>query len=61
MTLTPDRLYRVGVALVALIAYFLPSGAWPLVIAVIAAFVGPGVSQLHERTRRDLEQLRDAS
>lgn len=38
----PVRLYAIGGALVALGAYFIPSGAWPLVIALLAAVLGLG-------------------
>lgn len=39
----PVRLYSIAAALVALGAYFIPSGAWPLVLALVAAVVGGGV------------------
>lgn len=38
----PVRLYSVAVAAVALAAYFVPTDAWPLVLALIAAVLGTG-------------------
>lgn len=56
----PVRIYSVLVAVVALVGYFAPSGAWPLVTAVLAATLGQQVrnrvwsGESHERT---MEQL----
>lgn len=38
----PVRLYATAAALAALGTYFVPSGAWPLVLGVIAALLGTG-------------------
>lgn len=38
----PVRLYSVLAAAVALGVYFLPSGAWPLVLGLVAAVLGVG-------------------
>lgn len=38
----PVRLYSIAMAAVALGAYFLPTNAWPLVLALIAAVLGVG-------------------
>lgn len=40
----PVRLYAILTAAVALAAYFLPSGAWPLVAALGAAALGIGAA-----------------
>lgn len=39
----PVRCYSVLMALCSLAAYFVPSGAWPLLLAVFAATLGQGV------------------
>ena len=41
-TRNPVRLYSIATAGVALGAYFLPSGAWPLVLGLVAAVIGAG-------------------
>lgn len=38
----PVRLYSICTAAAALAAYFLPSGAWPLVLGLAAAILGVG-------------------
>ena len=38
----PVRLYSIAGAAVAIGAYFVPSGAWPLVLALVAAVLGTG-------------------
>lgn len=57
MKLNPTQLYRLVAAVIALVAYFLPSGAWPLVLAIAVVLIGPGVAGVDNRYRRDLEQL----
>lgn len=42
ITLEPVRLYAVASAAAALAAYYLPSGAWPLILGVLAAVLGIG-------------------
>jgi hypothetical protein len=39
----PVRLYSIAASAIAIGAYFIPSGAWPLVLALVAAVVGGGV------------------
>lgn len=38
----PVRLYGIVAAAVPLVAYFVPSGAWPLVLPLIAVVLGVG-------------------
>lgn len=71
-TREPVRLYSIAAALVAIGAYFVPSGAWPLVLALVAAVVGGGVgvrsqvtpiaapdTSLLDRLREDLPEADD--
>ena len=38
----PVRLYSIAMAVVALAAYFVPTNAWPLVLALVASVLGLG-------------------
>lgn len=52
----PVRLYSIGVAFFAVAAYFVPSGAWPLVIGLLAAILGLGEGARSQVFSRDTHE-----
>lgn len=54
----PVRLYSIVTAAFAVLAYFAPSGAWPLLLALVAAMLGVGQgvrSQVWSQETHELE------
>lgn len=59
--MTPTAIIRIAAAAIALAAYFAPTDAWPLVLALVGAVVGAAPPAVDATYRRALERLDDSS
>lgn len=57
--ISPTAIIRIATAAIALGAYFAPSDAWPLVLALVAAVVGAVPPAVDATYRRALNRLDD--